>query len=65
MCQSLALNYSKTLNREINPTTEIMISNGATEAIFCALISLVSEDDEVILFEPAFDIYPAQGNNQY
>ena len=38
-----------------------MISNGATEAIFCAIISLVSEDDEVILFEPAFDIYPAQG----
>lgn len=60
LCQALASNYSKSLNKEINPITEIMITNGATEAIFCAIISLVSDGDEVILFEPAFDIYPAQ-----
>lgn len=40
-----------------NPDREITITAGATQAIFTAITAFVKEDDEVIIFEPAFDIY--------
>lgn len=40
-----------------NPDTEITLTCGATEACFTAITALVGEGDEVIIFEPAFDIY--------
>jgi methionine aminotransferase len=41
----------------INPETEITITPGGTEAIYAAITSVVEENDEVILFEPAYDSY--------
>jgi methionine aminotransferase len=41
----------------IDPLAEVTLMNGATEGVFCAISSLVHADDEVIIFEPAFDIY--------
>lgn len=41
-----------------NPETEITIAAGATEAVFSAISAIVHEGDEVICFEPVFDIYP-------
>lgn len=43
--------------RKINPDTEITITAGATQAIFTAIASFVEKDDEVIVFEPAYDCY--------
>jgi len=40
-----------------NPDTEITITSGATEAVFSTIMSVVNTGDEVIIFEPAFDIY--------
>lgn len=40
-----------------NPETEITITSGATEALFDVISAVVSEDDEVIFFEPAYDSY--------
>lgn len=40
-----------------HPETEITITAGATQAIFTAILSTVSEEDEVILFTPAYDCY--------
>ena len=60
LVKALATNYSQSLNRPIDEMTEVMIANGATEALYCAMMSIISDGDEVILFEPAFDIYPAQ-----
>ncbi|MFO8067702.1 MAG: methionine aminotransferase [Bacteroidales bacterium] len=42
---------------QYNPETEITITAGATQALFSAIIALVKEDDEVIVFEPAYDSY--------
>ena len=42
-----------------NPESEIAIFTGATEAIYCALMSFLNPDDEVICFEPVYDSYPA------
>lgn len=36
---------------------EITISTGAAEALFCAISAVVSPGDEVIIIEPAYDLY--------
>ena len=40
-----------------HPETEITVTAGATQAIFTAILATVSEDDEVIVFTPAYDCY--------
>lgn len=40
-----------------DPETEITITSGATQAIFTAITAIVRENDEVIIFEPAYDCY--------
>ena len=40
-----------------NPETEITITAGATEALYAAISAFIRENDEVILFEPAYDSY--------
>jgi len=40
-----------------NPETEITITCGASEAIFCAINAFVNPGDRVLIFEPAFDLY--------
>jgi len=40
-----------------NPETEITITAGATQAIYTAITSVIEENDEVIVFEPAYDSY--------
>ena len=57
LCESIAQMYSPKLKRTICPKSEIVVSNGASQGIFLALMSLINPGDEVILFEPAFDIY--------
>ncbi|TAE73024.1 MAG: aminotransferase class I/II-fold pyridoxal phosphate-dependent enzyme [Bacteroidetes bacterium] len=40
-----------------NPDTEITVVSGASEAIFDALACLINQGDEVIILEPAYDLY--------
>lgn len=40
-----------------NPDTEITITAGATQALYTAITAIIHEDDEVIIFEPAYDSY--------
>lgn len=40
-----------------NPENEIVVTPGATEAIFCAITAVVHPGDEVIIFDPAYDTY--------
>ncbi len=42
---------------EYDPDTEITVTPGATQAIFAAITAFVREEDEVIVFEPAYDSY--------
>ena len=41
----------------VDPESEITITAGGTQALFTAIAALVSENDEVILFSPAYDSY--------
>ncbi|MGF1565014.1 MAG: methionine aminotransferase [Flavobacteriales bacterium] len=36
---------------------EVVITAGATQAIFTAILALIREDDEVVIFTPAYDCY--------
>ena len=40
-----------------SPESEITITAGGTEAIYVAITSMIREEDEVIIFEPAYDCY--------
>ena len=40
-----------------NPDSEITVTAGATQAIYTAISAFVKEEDEVIVFEPAYDCY--------
>lgn len=44
-------------NSFYNPETEVTITSGATQAVFTAITTIVKKGDEVIVVEPAFDIY--------
>lgn len=43
--------------RIYNPDTELTITAGATQGLFTAISAIISEGDEVIIFEPAYDSY--------
>lgn len=43
--------------RKVNPSTEILISAGATQGIFTAINSFIRKDDEVIILDPSYDSY--------
>ncbi|SIQ57984.1 methionine aminotransferase [Chryseobacterium sp. RU37D] len=40
-----------------HPDTEITITAGGTQAIFTTIATFIKKDDEVIIFEPAYDCY--------
>ena len=39
----------------IDPDTQVTVTPGATEALFCAISAIVHPADEVIVFDPAYD----------
>jgi methionine aminotransferase len=41
----------------VSPETEVTVTPGATEAIFCAVTAVCRPGDEVIMFDPAYDCY--------
>jgi methionine aminotransferase len=42
---------------EVDPGSEITITAGATQAIYCAIAAFVRPGDEVLLLEPGYDCY--------
>lgn len=42
---------------DIDPETEVTVTAGGTQAIFCAIAAFVRPGDEVILLEPCYDSY--------
>ena len=42
---------------DVNPETEVTVTSGGTQAIYCAITALVHPGDEVVVIEPAYDCY--------
>ena len=59
LIKALSKLYTRLLSRpsELDANTEILVSDGAYEALFCSIMGLVNPGDEVIIIEPYFDCY--------
>ena len=55
--EALSRKIERLYGRRYDPTTEITITSGATEALFSTLTALVHPGDEVLLIQPAYDSY--------
>ncbi|MEO6610805.1 MAG: methionine aminotransferase [Chitinophagaceae bacterium] len=55
--ESIAAKVEFLYQTKINPDTEITITPGGTYAIYSAFTTILQPDDEVIVFEPAYDSY--------
>jgi kynurenine--oxoglutarate transaminase/cysteine-S-conjugate beta-lyase/glutamine--phenylpyruvate transaminase len=60
LAKVLCEDYSERWGVPLDPATNIGTAVGCTNALFCALQGLLTPSDEVLLLEPAFDIYYAQ-----
>ena len=55
--EQLSQKTEKLYGAVYHPDTEITVTAGGTQAIFTALTAVIHPNDEVIIFEPAFDCY--------
>jgi N-succinyldiaminopimelate aminotransferase len=57
--EAVAGKMNRFYNVQVSPDSEVTITHGATEGLAAALLGLINPGDEVILFEPFYDLYPA------
>ena len=55
--QAVADHAARFYGMEIDPARGVVVTAGATEGVFCAVLGLVDVGDEVILIEPSYDSY--------
>ncbi|HET8755463.1 MAG TPA: pyridoxal phosphate-dependent aminotransferase [Solirubrobacteraceae bacterium] len=59
LCEAIAAHQRRFYGLEVDPELGVQVTFGATEAISAALLGLLDEGDEVIVFEPLYDSYAA------
>jgi len=47
----------KQYNRQLDPGKHILVTAGATQAIFSSILALVQNQEEVIILDPSYDCY--------
>jgi len=57
LVKAIAEQYRNSLNREFDPNKGVLVTVGASEALFLSIMAFVDRGDEVIVIEPAFDLY--------
>ena len=55
--QALARKQSKTIGREIDPDTEVVVTCGGTEAMMAAMMTVCNPGDNVVVFSPFYENY--------
>ena len=55
--QQVAARIARSYAVQVNPDSEVTITPGATQAIFCAIQAVIHAGDEVIVFDPCYDSY--------
>jgi len=55
--QAIAQHAERFYKQQLNPDTDVLVTSGATEAMFAAILGLTDPGDEVIVFEPVYDTY--------
>lgn len=59
LLSKIALLVQNSYGRMLHPETEILVTAGATQAIFATIQALVETLDEVIILDPSYDCYEA------
>jgi aminotransferase len=54
---ALADKYRRRAGLDIDPETNVVVSSGATGALYCSCLALLEPGDEVILFEPYYSYH--------
>ena len=57
LLQTIANSVESSYGRSVNPTEEVLVTAGATQAIFTTIIALIDKGDEVIILDPSYDCY--------
>ena len=57
--EALAKKAERTIKREINPETAIVVTCGGTEAMMCAMMTICNPGDKVMVFSPFYENYGA------
>lgn len=57
--EAIAAHQDRFYGLSVDPGTEVVVATGASEALQSALLALVDDGDEVVVFEPWFDVYAA------
>ncbi|KIQ06357.1 MULTISPECIES: pyridoxal phosphate-dependent aminotransferase [Pseudomonas] len=55
--EQIALKIGRLYGRQVGVDSEVTVTPGATQAIFCAIQALIHPGDEVIVFDPSYDSY--------
>jgi aspartate/methionine/tyrosine aminotransferase len=59
LVEHLAREYSVAFGRAVNAMNDVVITYGATEALYAVAHALIEPGDEAVIIEPAYDSYPA------
>jgi N-succinyldiaminopimelate aminotransferase len=54
---AIARHANRFYGQQVNPETEVLVTAGATEAVFASILGVTDPGDEVIVFEPVYDSY--------
>lgn len=57
--QVIADYHKSYYNQDWDPSTEITVTTGATEALYSTITAFINPGDEVVMFEPFYDAYYA------
>lgn len=55
--EAIARHADRFYGQKVDPETDVLITSGATEAVFAAIMALTDPGDEIIVFEPVYDSY--------
>jgi aspartate/methionine/tyrosine aminotransferase len=55
--EAIGAKVAAVYGRTVDSDTEVTVCTGATEGLFSAIQAVVRPDDEVIVFDPAYDSY--------
>jgi N-succinyldiaminopimelate aminotransferase len=59
LCEAIAAHQARFYGLAVDPDDGVQVTFGATEAIAAAMLGLLDDGDEVIVFEPLYDSYAA------
>ena len=59
LVEAVAAQRARDHRLDYDPLTEVAVFSGATEGLMSAMLGLLNPGDEVVLFEPVYDSYPA------